>query len=120
MWIVFIVSCVPTVRPIFVKVIGKVYSNSQSRSRTFPSRNLYAKQTSSNGAGTHSLAYASKKDASANVDPMPEDNESEQHILPGEPGGILMTSQIVVRYDEGEDDRKERSERRKNEFDDVG
>lgn len=43
-------------------------------------------------------------DASSKLSSLPtKNNESEENILPGDqPGGILMTNQVVVRYESGD------------------
>jgi hypothetical protein len=120
MWIVFIVSCIPTIRPLFAKFFNKVYS---SGSRTFGTGRGYEQQNDASGAGTHSRAYASHagshKGADSKVVSLPtrNDNESEESILPGQQG-IMMTNQVVVKY-EGADGERDKGERDwKNHFDD--
>jgi hypothetical protein len=101
MWVIFIVSCIPTIRPIFVKAFNKVYT---SGSRTFATGGY--QQQNDTGAGTHSRAYASRKGADSKSTSLPthNDNESEENILPGQQG-IMMTSQVVVKYEGSDSER---------------
>lgn len=96
MWIVFIVSCIPTVRPIFVKVINKVASSS---GRAFPTNRGYAAQTEScNGIRVDAYSL-NKKAANSKVKSVVTNNDSEENILPGQ-DGIRMTTDIRIQYQE--------------------
>lgn len=107
MWVIFIVSCIPTIRPIFVKAFNKVYA---SGSRTFATGRGYEQQSDINNAGTRSRAYAShlgsRKGPESKVSSLPthNDNESEENILPGQKG-IMMTSHVVVKYEGNDSER---------------
>ena len=103
MWVIFMVSCIPTIRPLFIKAFNKVYY--ASGSRTFATGRGYEQHTGT-GAGTHSRAYAShlgsRKGTDSKAITLPTNkNESEENILPGQKG-IIMTSHVVVKY-EGSD-----------------
>ncbi|KAG0645989.1 hypothetical protein D0Z07_7935 [Hyphodiscus hymeniophilus] len=110
MWVIFIVSCIPTIRPIFVKAFNKVYT---SGSRTFATGQGYEQHTGT-GAGTHSRAYATnlgtRKGTDSKATTLPtSNNESEENILPGQKG-IMMTSHVVVKYDGSDSERGGRIE----------
>lgn len=93
MWIVFIVSCIPPIRPLFVKVFQKA-SSSLGRSG-------YMQDGTSKTLGTNANAYASHNHpkSKSHISSMPIKNDSEEEILQ-EQGGIMMTKQISVRYQE--------------------
>lgn len=117
MWVIFIVSCIPTIRPIFVKAFNKVYT---SGSRTFATGRGYAQQNDT-GPGTHSRAYAShigsRKGTESKATTLPTNNESEENILPGQKG-IMMTSHVVVKYEGSDSERGGKDRDWKNHFDD--
>jgi hypothetical protein len=97
MWVIFIVACVPTIRPLFVKVFHKVYA---SGSRSFGLSRGYVAQEDTRSTGNQSRAFASSsKTPEITAKPIDSNNGSEENILPG-PTGIMMTSHISVKYDD--------------------
>jgi hypothetical protein len=118
MWIVFIVSCIPTVRPIFVQVFNKVYTPG---SRTFATGEGYEQQSDTHTPRTHARVYAShsRKGLDTVVTSLPTRNlnESAENILPGQQG-IMMTSQVVVKYEGSESEHSGHKDDWKTGFDD--
>ncbi len=94
MWVVFIVGCIPTIRPIFVKVLHVVTS---SASRTFTTTRGYAAQDDSNMNISRSRAYSQSRKDSSKITTIITKNDSEENILPGQEG-IMMTRDIQVQY----------------------
>lgn len=118
MWVIFIVSCIPSVRPIFVKAFNKVYG---SGSRTFATGQGYNQHTDPVKSGTHTHAYAANlnvrnMESKSSSLPTGGDNESEENILLDQKG-IMMTSQVVVKY--GDNERVEGNRDWRNHFDDT-
>lgn len=94
MWVVFIVGCIPTVRPIFVKVLSVVISSGQ---RTFGTGRGYTEQDNSNTNTSRGRAYSQNRKSSSKITTIASKNDSEENILPGQEG-IMMTSDIRVQY----------------------
>lgn len=115
MWVIFIVSCIPTIRPLFVKAFSKVYGSGSRPSQGYQQQSDPAKP------GLHTRAYASTFGSRNAVEsktsslPTTGDNESEETILPGQ-RGIMMTSQVVIKYDDKQ--RAEGNRDWRNHFDD--
>lgn len=121
MWIVFIVSCIPTVRIAFVKVIKK---GTGSQSRTFPIRHGYTAQNDSytNESRVHAYVQTGRKVTDSRNTLKAMESSSQENILPGQTG-IMMTRDIRVQYSkdnpEGSLDKSVKdSEIWKNGFDD--
>ena len=98
MWIILMVSCIPPIRPLFVKFIKTI------RSISCPSRD-----TDQNGPPT--TVYIQSVGSHSKKLPLTTTNESEEDIL--ERDGILMTRNITVHYEESGEGMpsRDRSER---------
>ncbi|KUJ10332.1 uncharacterized protein LY89DRAFT_723577 [Mollisia scopiformis] len=94
MWVVFIVGCIPTTRPLFVKVLDVVVS---SGNRTFRTGRGYTEQDNSNTNTSRSRAYSESRKNPSKITTIVSKNESEENILPGQEG-IMMTRDIRVQY----------------------
>jgi hypothetical protein len=106
MWTILMVSCIPPIRPLFVKAIHQINSSS-GRSRGTKNNNL---TPGYGGYGKSSGPYASRSNIKR---PAPTTtNESEEDIL-AERDGIMMTRKISIHYEEsgGADHSGDLSER---------
>lgn len=93
MWVVFIVGCIPTVRPIFVKMFNIVTS---SNNRTFTTGRGYTAQDDSDTKISRARAYSQNRKDTSKVTTIVTKNDSEENILGQE--GIMMTRDISVQY----------------------
>ena len=86
------VSCIPPIRPIFVKAIHQIHSSS-GRSRGTNNNNL----TPGYGGYAKSGPYASRSNIKRAAPTTT--NESEEDIL-AERDGIMMTRKVSIHYEE--------------------
>jgi hypothetical protein len=86
MWTIIMVSCIPPIRPLFVKVFKVIQSSSgQSQAKNGDTPEYL-----------HSGPYASRSNIKrAQLDTT---NESEENILEG--NGIMLTRKISIHYEE--------------------
>ncbi|KAI9730960.1 MAG: hypothetical protein M1818_008035 [Claussenomyces sp. TS43310] len=100
MWIVFIVSCIPTVRPIFVRVFDKVYTTG---SRSFGTGRGYIAQPDTNtpSVNRNGNPWQGSKPHEPNITSLTLKNDSEENILPGQ-DGIMLTRKVSVHYEGSE------------------
>lgn len=88
MWTILMVSCIPPIRPLFVKAIHQIHSSS-GKSRGTNNNNLTP------GYGP-SGPYASRSNIKR---PVQTTTESDEDILV-ERDGIMMTRKISIHYEE--------------------
>jgi len=100
MWIVFIASCVPAIRPIFAKLLGKTHLHN-SKDPTNPTHRGYLVQRENT---MRSRAYASDGVRQGDVIGPKMSSESEEDILGGH-DGIVMTRNVSIHYEGSELDR---------------
>jgi hypothetical protein len=100
MWVIFIVSCIPSIRPCFVRVFNIVYA-SGSNSRGTGHGYIQQSDTNTNLRGTDTNRSRAFTSATTTSKAMHSDNDSEENILPNQQG-IMMTNQISVKYEENE------------------
>lgn len=93
MWVVFIVGCIPTVRPIFVKMFNIVTS---SNNRSFATGRGYTAQKDSVANTSRARAYSKNRKDTSKVTTLATNNDSEENILGQE--GIMMTTDVSVQY----------------------
>jgi hypothetical protein len=111
LWVVFIASCIPTIRPILVRIIHKV-TGKEGNTTTVPGYIHEATLKDSNdesakaGRGrAYSKVYIK---AQGNVNAATKNGfGSEENIMPGK-DGIVMTTEYQVRYEESQDSLSEK------------
>lgn len=111
LWVVFIASCIPTIRPILVRIIHKVTGKEVNNTTVTgyiheaTLKDLEDDSAKSRHARTYSKVYTrgqvSGKAATKNV------FESEENILPGR-NEIIMTTEYQVKYEESQDSLSEK------------
>lgn len=100
MWVVFIVGCIPTVRPLFVKVLNVVISSGQ---RTFRTGRGYTEQDDSYTNTSRGRTYSQNRKNTSKITTSAMKTDSEENILSGQQG-IMMTRDIRVQYQSNEDE----------------
>ena len=107
LWVVFIASCIPTIRPILVRIIHKVTGK---EGNTTIATGYIHEATSKDSAKprkarAHSKVYTrvqgSGNTATKNV------FESEENIMPGK-DEIVMTTEYQVKYEESQESLSEK------------
>ncbi len=111
LWVIFIASCIPTIRPIIVRIIQKVTGKEVNKTiateyiHEATLEDLEDDSAKSRQARTYSKVYTrgqvSSKATTKNV------FESEVIILPGR-NGIIMTTEYQVKYEESQDSLSEK------------
>src|SRR5690349_6774787 len=97
MWVIFVVSCIPIIRPLFAKVFQE---GSRSSSRHFGASSGYIENQASANTGPYFRTRAFSSSYPLEFHNETRNNESEENILPSEKG-ILMTSLIIVKSGKG-------------------
>jgi hypothetical protein len=111
LWVVFIASCIPTIRPIIVRIIHKVTGKEGNITiatgyiHEATLKGMEDDSAKSRQARTYSKVYTrgqGRGNATAkNV------FESVENILPGQ-DGIIMTTEYQVKYEESQDSLSEK------------
>ena len=111
LWVVFIASCIPTIRPIIVRIIHKVTGKEGNITiatgyiHEATLKGIEDDSAKSRQARTYSKVYTrgqgSSNATAKNV------FESVENILPGQ-DGIIMTTEYQVKYEESQDSLSEK------------
>lgn len=111
LWVVFIASCIPTIRPILVRIIHKITGKeSNTTIATGYIHEATLKDSKDDSAHSREVrAYSkvySRGQASGNATTK-NIFESEENIIPGKDGIVMMT-EYQVKYEESQDSLSEK------------
>lgn len=105
MWVIFVVACIPTIRPFFVKVFHIV---SSSAGRSHATGYIQQSDTNTGLNATRSRVFASTTNTSKGNNS--SSNDSEENILGANQRGIMMTNHVSVKYDQADSTKKDWSQ----------
>lgn len=111
LWVVFIASCIPTIRPIIAQVIHKVTGKEDNTTiATGYIHEATLKDSKDDSAKSRRVRAYSKvysRGQRSGNDTINNVFESEENIMPGK-DGIVMTTEYQVKYEESQDSLSEK------------
>lgn len=107
LWVVFIASCIPTIRPIIVRIIHAVTgkeTNNSTAANGYIHETTLKDSANSRRVRTYSRVYTRGGQGNTTTKNM---FESEENIMPDK-DVIVMTTEYQVKYEDSEDSLSEK------------
>ena len=107
LWVVFIASCIPTIRPILVRIIHKV--TGKEGNTTIATGYIHEATLKGSGKSRKARAYSKVYTTVQGSGNATTKNvfESEENIMPGK-DEIVMTTEYQVKYEESQESLSEK------------
>ena len=108
LWVVFIASCIPTIRPILVRIIHKVTGKEGNTTiATGYIHEATSKYDSAKSRKVRAYSKAYTRGQGSGNATTKNVFESEENIMPGK-DEIIMTTEYQVKYEESQDSLSEK------------
>jgi hypothetical protein len=103
MWVIFIVACIPAIRPFCVKKFHIVYASGGLGAGYIQQSDTNTRLRGTGAVRSRAFAFATNTSKG-----MHSRNDSEENILPNQQG-IMMTNHVSVKYDLNDTGKKDLS-----------